>query len=848
MWRAFFTFLVFLLSLKLSHAVDGGYARPALVLLDDKTSKYIPPKTVVYHATFGRGDSLGVICSQGNRTEIWKFGSVAEFSSLTATIGNICEAQALDDDESVLVSCPLQVSVANLQRGAKQEMSTMDVVGWPFVAHPEGLCVWSEPNGNNVRVKIMNVRTSFKRTISLSANQAVMNFDISPDAKKLAIALNTNLLAVYNISANDHESFFLPLMLPDPLPRFPNSMAKLNELHPRFTFESFGAPNIVKFSSDGKRVAAANELAIHVWDFADKAHPVLLRGQKGRISVMAFSRDGDLLAGGEDKTIRLWKLGNTDGIEVAHLSEIPTSLDVRADGNLIAVGLSSGEMELWEVTKRSKVVNIHFFPREDGWVAVTPNGLFDSSEGAWQHLGWKFEDDPTNIVPIESFFQDFYQPGLLSSILKGDALTEVAELASLKPVLPEISLSVVSTKPSKWVMSPTGYRQQPERIAFRLEAHVLAGNAPQKDLQISHNSVVVRKWPGSVQFTNGICVKEFELEVFPWENRVAASVYTQAGIRSKESVWERPIQGDGYGVPAQILYVVAVGVSRHSNKNFSLSYSAADAQSFSQAFSVSSNALRAMSSRVMEWNSAKSLRLLGAFKWDAVPNTFIVSTLTNEQATHDGVLKLIRDTVSMAKPTDNFIFYFSGHGLSSKTHYFLVPYDAKMPLGMKASDPLPPEFDANNANVITDSELEDALLPLDVYHSALIIDACNSGKALKGFQEQALFDTTGLGRLAYEKGINILTASSESESAFESDKYRHSFLNHALIQEGIIERRADFHPRDGRIELREWLSYGAMRAEELASSQVRGAQHPQLAPRIIPEREFLVLWAADKEP
>ena len=90
----------------------------------------------------------------------------------------------------------------------------------------------------------------------------------------------------------------------------------------------------------------------------------------------------------------------------------------------------------------------------------------------------------------------------------------------------------------------------PEKILFRLEARALTNNTPLKDLQISHNSIIVRKWPGKVEFTNGTCVKEFEIQAYPWENKITASVYAEDGIRSKEAVWDRPMQGYGYGVVA----------------------------------------------------------------------------------------------------------------------------------------------------------------------------------------------------------------------------------------------------------------------------------------------------------
>jgi uncharacterized caspase-like protein len=675
-----------------------------------------------------------------------------------------------------------------------------------------------------------------------------MNLAISPDGKDLAIALSHNVVDLYQIEGIGQAKLSLPLALPDPLPAFPKPFGALDDLHPRLIFPSFGAANVVKFSLDSKYLAAANEVGIHVFDLSHPESAVLLCGHNGRVSAMAFDEQRDLFSGGEDKVVLMWKPRQTNAIEVARLPEIPAQIDVRADGEFIAVALPSGELELWNVEKRAKVLAIHFFPNEGGWFAINPEGLFDSSEGAWRNLGWRFPNDPTNVLPIESFFRDYYQSELIPKVLSRATLPPVEPLSSSKPILPKISLTVLDTQDTKWVLSPQGFHLEPEKIHFRLEAFPPDDNTPLKDLQVSHNGIVVRKWLGPVLFTNGSNVKEFTLQAFPWENRVAAAVYDEKDLRSQEAVWERPMQGFGYSVPPQTLHVVSIGVSKTLNTNFDLDWAAADAQSFGSAFSIPTNVLQEMAKRVQDWNNAKSMRLLGAFKRESMPNTIIVSTLTDEQATHDGILNLIRKTVASAEPADSFIFYFSGHGETVNGNYFLIPSDADLPSTMRPQDPLPEGFDTRAAKLISDSELQEILLPLDVSHAAIILDACNSGAALKGFEEGPLFDPKGLGRLVYEKGINLLAASTSGGVADESQKLRHSYLNYALIEDGFLHRKADSNPHDGRIELREWLSYSAKRAKELATFEGFKFPGTELAPRLVPERESLILWAAEKEP
>ena len=107
--------------------------------------------------------------------------------------------------------------------------------------------------------------------------------------------------------------------------------------------------------------------------------------------------------------------------------------------------------------------------------------------------------------------------------------------------------------------------------------------------------------------------------------------------------------------------------------------------------------------------------------------------------------------------------------------------------------------------------------------------------------------------------MHLLAASEAKEPAFELRSLGNSVLTYALFQEGLQEHNADFSPRDGRIELREWLSYGAGRAQTLfrerkaekrlvPGSSFQPAQHALFAPRLVPEANALVLLTEGNEP
>ncbi len=73
----------------------------------------------------------------------------------------------------------------------------------------------------------------------------------------------------------------------------------------------------------------------------------------------------------------------------------------------------------------------------------------------------------------------------------------------------------------------------------------------------------------------------------------------------------------------------------------------------------------------------------------------------------------------------------------------------------------------------------------------------------------------GLGQLAYDKGMRILTASQADDIALEHDDLEHGLLTYSLIQDGIQASKADWKPKDLQIMLGEWLQYGEKRVPEL---------------------------------
>jgi WD40 repeat protein len=128
----------------------------------------------------------------------------------------------------------------------------------------------------------------------------------------------------------------------------------------------------LRFSPDGKTLAAAAGKAITLWDSERGKAGVALKGhpEGDRIDVLAFSPDGKLLASGGDEgpphgIVRLWS--TTDGRELRVFKspglEFIRALTFAPDGRTLACGTSGeGVVRLWDVEYGSERLVLRALP------------------------------------------------------------------------------------------------------------------------------------------------------------------------------------------------------------------------------------------------------------------------------------------------------------------------------------------------------------------------------------------------------------------------------------------------------------------------------------------------------
>ena len=79
-------------------------------------------------------------------------------------------------------------------------------------------------------------------------------------------------------------------------------------------------------------------------------------------------------------------------------------------------------------------------------------------------------------------------------------------------------------------------------------------------------------------------------------------------------------------------------------------------------------------------------------------------------------------------------------------------------------------------------------------------------------------------KLAYEKGMYILTAAQAYQTALEAAQLGHGYLTYSLVEEGLKQMSADRTPRDNQVFLREWFDFATMRVPEMQEARIKEAR------------------------
>jgi WD40 repeat protein len=569
----------------------------------------------------------------------------------------------------------------------------------------------------------------------------------------------------------------------------------------------------IAFSPDGRLVASGP--ALNLWE-VEAGREVLTLKAHLRVSKVAFSPDGRRLAtvgGPSDDEIRIWEIAT--GRELVSLVGPGAGLDAvefSPDGrNLIAAGLD-GSARIWDAVTGEELAAVAYLVEADEWLVVSPDGLFDGSPGGWKRIVWRFGGNETAIV--ESFFNEYYYPGLLAEILAGRRPKAARAIAQLDRRQAEIKLTLANSPASTGSISTRTVSLKLEVAEAQADQTHRVGSGA-RDLRLFRNGSLVKVWRGQVPLNKqGKAFLEAMVSVVAGENRFTAYAFNNDNVKSTDASLV-VIGADSLKRPGTA-YILAVGINQYANQGYNLNYAVPDAQAFAEELARQQTKLE----------NFGSVQVISLHNRDATKAN-ILRALARLAGTDTGPL-LAGAPADLAKlkpaePEDAVFVYYAGHGTAAGPRFYLIPHD----LGYAGSRTALNEAGLKIilAHSISDVDLERAFEKVDAGRLLLVIDACNSGQALEAEEKRrGPMNSKGLAQLAYEKGMYILTAAQGYQAALEAAQLGHGFLTYALVEEGLKTAAADTAPRDGQVVSREWLDYATLRVPQIQEAQMQVAR------------------------
>lgn len=490
-------------------------------------------------------------------------------------------------------------------------------------------------------------------------------------------------------------------------------------------------PSSIAFAPNAERAAVAGDETIAVWDVANNRRLRSLNTHDGTQS-LAFGPDAQtILAGHDDGSVTLWNAstGEKRMDFRGHTSDV-TSATLKSEGTLLVTGSDDDTIRLWDTSTGAELARLVHLDDGKDWLAVTPDGLFDGSAGGRENVMFRFGGG-LNVVPVDRFFQDFYYPGLLAAITRGERPKPKVELAASLP-------------PRVRIVSPArGGVLEANRVTLEVEVVDAGGGVRGPWLVQNGARVLVR---GETRREENLVQRTFDVALVEGENKLEVRAASADGSWESEPAvitfrYEKPL-------PKAELYLVAVGIDRYRDESIGLEFAGSDAASMAQLF---------------EERGPDLYRQVH------------VTTLLDDEATSPAILGGIRQLAQAALPQDTLVVFLSGHAAVVQEQYYFLPHEFE-----RQADAL--EEDVRRQGLLA-TKIGEALVAVPALKRIVVFDTGRSGSqvALSRTARSPFAFRGAVERLSRAQGAFTIAAAAVSEKAGEVPELGHGVLTYTLL-------------------------------------------------------------------
>ena len=216
-------------------------------------------------------------------------------------------------------------------------------------------------------------------------------------------------------------------------------------------------------------------------------------------------------------------------------------------------------------------------------------------------------------------------------------------------------------------------------------------------------------------------------------------------LRSRGVVVTVPPEGEK---PETELWALVVGVSNYADPSLRLRFAAKDAKDFAQAVEVAA-------ARMFQ------------------PERTHITTLTDP--TREQVLAALK-AQGKAKPTDIFVVFLAGHGVSHGDGFYFLTANAT---SGDLNDPA-----VREQATVSSAELTDLVNAIPATKQVLILDTCASGRfveALTGKRSVPSSQVRALERVKDRAGVFVLAGCAADMVSYEATRFGQGLLTYSLL-------------------------------------------------------------------
>jgi WD40 repeat protein len=539
-----------------------------------------------------------------------------------------------------------------------------------------------------------------------------------------------------------------------------------------------GSSGPLAFSRDGKMLAVVG--ANYVIKLLDADTGRELRPLEGHIDSvygLDFSPDGKVLASASfDKTVKLWNISTGRVLyNLEQHSDSVNTVSFSSDGRWLATGSRDGSIQIWDWNVNEHRLTLLSLREGKGWLAVAPDGLFDGTAEAMQHVSWRISDS-NEVVPLESFFNDFYHPGLLSEVLEGGNPKAIVDIAT--------------------VLQLPGLRVMLSQGAARIErrdtkAVLCFAEKPTAEPRVFSDAQPLAYYKEDLTFheDDPICRWRMELPDGRQYEVVSATSATRTEV-SKLAYDETKSETAG-----SVLHVQAFGVGAYDFEVTGF-----------KPLPASVSSAKEVERFFMEQQAKIDKPYRDIRVWDG---------LYDPTATRERIRGRLSELAQMVNPEDVVFLFFSGHGTvpAGQEMFYFVTADTRGPSPQDVS-----------ATALNTAMLTEAIRKMPARRVVLVFDACQSGGTIESLAKLAEAKAMVESRKASAEkrealvvehgvGVYVIAAATPLQQAVQP-----IIGNSALVQALLEALRVEDTMTDRKVWVRSMVSRVKQRLPEIAEA------------------------------